>query len=132
MRRRSQAGRLILVSLVLAGIAGVRSTPQQSAPSRPPGTVLMPEANHLPDVNDRMKLDQQRDKKKNFDAANALRAQQINDDVTKLLILARDLNAQLDNVSDKAVRKRLMREAEVIELLARDVQNRMTLMVGGS
>ncbi len=67
----------------------------------------------------------------NFDAANALREKQIDDESTKLLILADDLKRQMDKLGNRPVSGRLLREAEVIELLAHDVQTKMTMTVGG-
>ena len=93
---------------------------------------MIPEANRLPDVNDQIKMNEARQKKDNFEAANALRQQQIDDETIKLLILAKDLKAQMDLLGDKPPTERLVREAEVIELLAHDVQAKMTLTVKGS
>lgn len=101
-----------------------------SAPPRP-SSILLPEANRLPDANAVMKMNQAHQKKENFDAVNALREKQINDESAKLLILASDLKAQMDKLGDKPVPNRLLREAEVIELLAHDVQTKMTLTVKG-
>jgi hypothetical protein len=101
-----------------------------SAPPRP-SSILLPEANHMPDANDKMLMNQAHQRSENFDAANALRERQINDESLKLLILARDLKAQMDKLGDKPVPNRLLREAEVIELLAHDVQTKMTLTVKG-
>jgi hypothetical protein len=70
-------------------------------------------------------------KQQNFDAANALRTKQIIDDTTKLLILSRDLKAKTDKIGNEPLPKILVREAEVIELLAHDVQRKMKLTVGG-
>jgi hypothetical protein len=85
----------------------------------------------MPDANDKMLMNQAHQRSENFDAANALRERQINDESLKLLILARDLKAQMDKLGDKPVPNRLLREAEVIELLAHDVQTKMTLTVKG-
>jgi hypothetical protein len=105
-------------------------TGQISAPPRP-SSILLPEANHLPDANDKMLMNQAHQKKQNFDVANALREKQINDESVKLLILAKDLKAQMDKLGDNPVPNKLLREAEVIELLAHDVQTKMTLTVSG-
>ena len=102
-----------------------------SAPPRPT-SILLPEANHLPDVNDRMKLNNARQQKENFDAANAIRQKEIDDETVKLLILAKDLKQQMDKLGDQPLPPKLVREAEVIELLAHDVQTKMTLTVKGS
>lgn len=66
-----------------------------------------------------------------FDAANALRQKQIGDESTKLLILANDLKQKMDKLGNRPVSDRLLREAEVIELLAHDVHTKMTMTVGG-
>ncbi len=116
--------------LAAAVFAGFTSTAQQPKPPGP-DSIILPEANRPPDANARMRMDEKRAKQKNFDAANALRTRQIDDDAAKLLILARDLKAQMDKVGNNPLPDRILREAEVIELLARDVQNRMTLTVGG-
>jgi hypothetical protein len=79
-----------------------------------------------------MVMKQQLAKKQNFDAANALRTQQIADEATKLLILAKDMKSQMDKLGDQPLPDKVIREAEVIEILAHDVQAKMTLTVGGS
>lgn len=104
----------------------------QAPPQVPPHPILLPQANRLPDVNDQMVMKQQLAKKQNFDAANALRTQQIEDETTKLLILAKDMKSQMDKLGDQPLPEKVIREAEVIEILAHDVQAKMTLTVGGS
>ncbi|HTB96008.1 MAG TPA: hypothetical protein VK716_03300 [Terracidiphilus sp.] len=120
---------VLLFSLI---VCLTRSLAQQLPPTPPPHPILLPQANRLPDVNAQMVMKQQLQTKKDFDAANTLRQKQIGDDSVKLLILAKDLKAQMDLLGDKPVPERLQREAAVIELLAHDVQTRMTLTVGGS
>ena len=66
-----------------------------------------------------------------FEAANAARKKQIDEDTAKLLLFAKDLKAAMDKASDGKISERMIREAEVIELLARNVQTRMKLTVGG-
>ena len=104
----------------------------QNTNQAPPHPILLPQANHLPDINDQMKMNSAQRKRQNFDAANALRQHQINDDATKLLILTKDLKAQMDKIGDHPLPDRLLREAEAIEVLAHDVQAEMTLSVSGS
>ena len=91
----------------------------------------MPEDSNPPDANAVMLLEQKRDSKRNFDAANALRQKQIDEDTAKLLILAKDFDAQISKLGNNPLPDRLLREAEVIELLAHDVHTKMTLTVGG-
>jgi hypothetical protein len=117
------------VSLVL--IAEIADGLQQPA-SPPRQTILLPEANHLPDVNDQMKLHQQNAKKQNFDIANAERKRELDDESAKLLILARDLKEQTDRMGSAPLTSKALREAEIIEVLARDVKEKMKLTMGGS
>jgi hypothetical protein len=92
---------------------------------------IAPGPTHVPDENALMTMNMAKRKKENFDAANALRERQINDEAVKLLILAKDLKLQMDKLGDKPLPDRLLREAEVIELLAHDVQTKMTLTIKG-
>jgi hypothetical protein len=101
-----------------------------STPPRPT-SIILPEANRVPDANDRMKMNDVFQRAQNFDAANALRQKQIDDESTKLLILANDLKQKMEKLGNRPVSERLLREAEVIELLAHDVQAKMTMTVGG-
>ena len=86
--------------------------------------------NQPPDANAQLRARHRRGDQLNFDAANALRQQQITDEATKLLILARDLNFQLERLGGDPPSARLMREIEVIERIAHAVQQKMTLTVG--
>jgi len=104
---------------------------QDPSPLRP-HPIILPEANHLPDVNDQMKLHQQNSKNLNFEAVNAERKRQLDDESAKLLILARDLKLQTDQLGTSPLSQKALREAEVIEILARDVKEKMKLTVGGS
>ena len=128
--------RLLGLALALPVAVAVAALPAHaqnaiSAPPRP-RSVLLPEANHLPDVNDRMIMNSARQQKENFDAANTLRQKEIDDETDKLLILAKDLKEQMDKLGNQPLPPKLVREAEVIELLAHDVQTKMTLTVKGS
>lgn len=86
--------------------------------------------NQPPDVNTQMKSREHKIGQRNFDAANAIRQRRIADETLKLLILTRDLKSQMDQLGDQPLPASLMREAEVIEILAHDVQAKMTLIVG--
>jgi hypothetical protein len=95
-----------------------------------PDSIIIPAANPTPDANDRMRMREQQKRRVNFDKANALRRKQIDDDALKLLVLANDLKQQLDKLGNSDALPQLQREAAVVELLARDVQMRMTMTVG--
>lgn len=124
---------LACLIVLVAGVANVGESQNSiSAPSRPKITLLSPEANNPPDANEQMLMRQNQWKKEDFEAINALRKKEIGEDSSKLLILAADLNEKLAKLGKNPVPKRLMREAEVIELLAHDVQAKMILSVGGN
>jgi hypothetical protein len=131
MRFRSYTS-LSAAVFAVAVVCGIVASSQQSPPPRTPHPILLPEANHLPDVNDQLKLHQQNTKKQNFDAANAERKREMDDESTKLLILAKDLKTQVDSAGRDPLSQKALREAEVIEMLARDVKEKMKLTVGGS
>lgn len=86
--------------------------------------------NQPPDANTQLRARAKRARRQNFDAANALRIRQIATETANLLILARDLQVQIDKNAGAALPALLIREAEVIELLAHDVQAKMTVTVG--
>lgn len=102
---------------------------QISGPPKP-RTVLLPEANRPPDANDQMRMQLQEVKRQNFDAANAERMRQIADESKKLILLTKDLHAKMEKIGKEPLPAELEREAEVIELLAHDVQEKMKLTVG--
>lgn len=129
---RRAASACIAALLFLAGLpvalgAGQNSPPPPSQPKR--DSLLMPAANNLPDVNDQMLMRQQTQGQANFDAINAKRCKQIGDEAQKLLILANDLKEKLRLLEGKPVPAQLLRETAVIELLAHDIQTKMTLTV---
>jgi hypothetical protein len=129
--RRWGSGALLGI-LIAASTVGGEGQNSITPPSRPRTTLLLPEANNLPDVNDQMLMKQKNVKKEDFEALNALRKQEIGDDATKLLILTKDLNEKMSKLGKAPMPPELVREAEVIEILARDVQKKMTLIVGAS
>jgi hypothetical protein len=116
--------RLVFGLATLAILSGFDGRGQQGPPPRTPKPLLLPEANHPPDKNDLMVLNQQNQKKQNFEAANVERKRQMDDESAKLLLLAKDLKDQTDKLGN--------REAEVIEILARDLKDKMKLTVGGN
>ncbi len=117
---------MLLVALPVCAQGGQTA----NGPPKPVGYVL-PEANRPPDANDRMVMQQEHQKAEDFERVNAARLRQINDESNKLLILARDLKAKVDLAGTKPLPPELIKEAEVIELLAHDVQQKMKVTVGG-
>jgi hypothetical protein len=78
-----------------------------------------------------MVMKEQNKKKKDYSAANAERKRQMDDESAKLLILAKDLKTQTDNLDGNPLPPRAVREAEVIELLAHDLKEKMKMTIGG-
>jgi hypothetical protein len=122
---------------VLVALAVACVVPSAQAQSTPPGGALRMEKvyeatplNQYPDANLRMKQNQSRLRRQNFDVVNAERQHQIADETAKLLLLARDLKARMEKIGDKPLSPEVLREAEIIEVLARDVEAKVTLVVG--
>lgn len=126
--RECGAALLLVCAATMAGNG--QNSP--SAPSRPKITLLSPEANRPPDANAQMTMRQKDEKNQNFDQLNAERIKQIDDDATKLLILTKDLNQKMSKLGKEPMPPNLVREAEVIEILAHDVEAKMTLTVGAT
>jgi len=120
----------ILFSPMKGGTQQTYGTQQISGPPHPT-SIIRPEANRPPDANDRMVMQARQGKQKQFETANAERKRQLDSESAKLLILARDLNEQMDALGNKPLPARMVREAEVIEILAHDVQRKMKLTTGG-
>lgn len=123
------------VAFLCIALLSMQRAPAQS--NTAPGGVLRTDKidlptpiNQPPDANAQLVARQHLKGQKKFDAANALRQRQIVDESVKLLTLAQDLKSQMDKAGDQPLPALLLREAEVIEILARDVQARMTLTVG--
>jgi hypothetical protein len=128
-------GRLALMAGIVAMaafIAGGKGNGQETMPNPlQPRPVPMPERNRIPDVNDQMKFHEQNARNRNFEAANAERKRQIDDETGKLLILAKDLKSKMDKLGDEPMPPVLVKEASVIEILANDVKVKMKMTVGG-
>lgn len=131
--RRAAKG-LALLAILFCSIKSntlqTYGTQQISGPPRPT-SIILPAANRPPDANDQMVMQQRQAKQQKFEAANAERKRALDSDSAKLLILARDLNAEVEKLGNHPLPARLVREAEVIEILAHDVQTKMKLTTGG-
>jgi hypothetical protein len=85
-----------------------------------------------PDANAQMEMREQIEAKQNFAAANAERKKQIAEDSAKLLKLATDLKAEVDKTSKDTLSLNVIRKADEIERLARNVKEKMKLTVGSN
>jgi len=102
-------------------------SPGQNGPAPSPHPLIIP--NHTLDTHELNGLEQRNAQRKNMDAANAKRKRLIDDEANKLLILARDLKARTDTLGDGKLTPTMVREAEVIQMLANDVKEKMKLTV---
>jgi hypothetical protein len=133
---------LSVVAVALLAVAAAMAGGQQQPAAQPGGApnmsptpnkpILLPEANRLPDANDRMQMDQQQSKKDKFEAANAVRRKQISDDAAKLLELATELKSAVDKTGKDTLSLDVIRKADTIERLAKGVKEKMKLTVGPS
>ena len=127
------AGCMVLMCVAFLGTPGALA--QQEIPPeglRTDKIDVPTPINQPPDANVLMKARERQLKLRNFDKVNAVRMQQITDEAGKLLILARDLNSQMDKIGEQSLPPALIREIEVIQILAHDVQSKMTLTIGAS
>ena len=83
-----------------------------------------------PDANAQMEMREQQVKQQNFEAANVERKRQIAEDSANLLKLAVELKAEVDNTNKDVLSITVIRKADAIEKLARQVKEKMKLTVG--
>lgn len=88
--------------------------------------------NQPPDPNTQMKMREQQSKERNYAGANAERKKQIAEDSGRLLKLAADLKAEVDNISKDTLSLNLIRKADDIEKLAHNVKEKMKLTLGSN
>ena len=120
------------MSVTLAGVVlqaaiaggGAPQTQNKGYPTLPP------EAQRIPDAAEQLKINEKQVAKQNFDAANAERKKQIADDSAKLLKMAFDLKAEVDKTNKDTLSLDVIRKAEAIEKLARDVKEKMKVSIG--
>lgn len=116
--------------LAFAGIVvipALAAEGQQGAAQVTPKPIVIPD--RTLDSHELKDLAEKSERKKNFEAANEARKRAIDDEVNKLVILARDLKARTENPGGAPLPRMLVREAEVIEILANDVKEKMKLTV---
>jgi hypothetical protein len=88
--------------------------------------------NVLPGSVDQIRMREQKIREKNYAAANSERIRQIGEDSAILLKLAADLKAELDKTEKDTPSLKAIHEAELIERLSHNVQEKMKLTVGPS
>jgi len=124
------------VSLFAAGVIFLSGSPAQNTYNTqpPPHSIILPDANRLPDANDLMAMREQQEKTTagSFAAANVERKKQIGEDTTRLFKLAMELKAEVDKTSKDSLSLNVIRKADEIERLARGVKEKMKLSIGAN
>jgi hypothetical protein len=130
VERRSRRGIILRGAAIVLATAALLAFAQDPAARNPDRSLLIPEANRVPDKNDQMQMQQQQQAKKNFEAANVERRKQIADDSAKLLELATELKKEVDKTDKDTLSINVIRKAELIEKLAKGVKEKMKLTTG--
>jgi len=88
--------------------------------------------NRMPDANERMKLQEQQGEQNRMklEEANATRKKQLGEETAKLLQMAADLKTEMDKTDKDTLSLSIIRKADQIEKLARDLKARMKVTIG--
>ncbi len=128
-----------LVAIAMAGglltfaIAAVPTCQgQESGQLHPQNSIYSPVITTPPDANARMQMREKQTKRQNFDAVNAERKRQLDDDTLRLLKLATELKAEIAESGSATLSVDEIQKAELIEKLANGVKEKMKLTVGAS
>lgn len=84
----------------------------------------------LPKVSAQREIPEQQTKQQNYEAVNAERRKQLAEDSARLLKLATDLKAEVDKTNKDVLSLNVVRKANEIERLARNMKEKMKLAVG--
>jgi len=130
-RRRTWllAGAALFAGAFLLAVADSGQQAPMGSPDRP---YLLPEANRPLDANQRMIMQDQQQKKANFEAVNVERKKQLSDDSVRLLKLANELKTEVDKTDKDTLSISVIRKADEIERLAHVVKEKMKLTVGAN
>ncbi len=121
--------RLACLIIAVAALAGL-ALPGQQPPIN--GSYLPPMINQPPSFHDQTQMSEQQAGQQSFAAANAQRKKQIAEDSAKLLKLAIDLKNEVDKTTQDTLSLAVIRKADAIEKLARNVKEKMKLAVGAN
>lgn len=113
--------------IVGALFPGHAQTPQPG--SRVPKPLIGPEANRLPDANERMEMQEGLQHEVKYSAANAERLRQMERESENLVTMAMALKAEVDSTPANQISANAIRKAEVIERMAHGIEERMKLTI---
>jgi hypothetical protein len=120
-----------VVVFSLPAMSQTSITPSITKPVPRP-SVVDPSANRAPDANDIQAMRDKQTNRQKFEAANTERKRQLTADTALLLKLATELKGEMEANPGEALSDGMMKKAEEIERLARNVQVKMKLTVGAS
>lgn len=125
---------LVLSLALTVGLLNTGSAAQNTYGNpRPTKTsIIDPAANRIPDKNQQMEINEKRGKTLKFEAANAERKRQLDEDSERLLQLAVELNQETERSPERTLSQVAVRKAEEIERLAHNVQQKMKLTMGAN
>jgi hypothetical protein len=84
----------------------------------------------LPEVSAQREMPERQTKQQDYETANAERKKQLAEDSARLLKLATDLKAEVDKTNKDILSLNVVRKANEIERLARNMKEKMKLAVG--
>ncbi len=128
----------VLPAIVLFGFAAaLAQAASAQSPSSPSEQEMGPRCPTCPivvlsrpaSIKDKEDREQRKTEKRDFSVANAARKKYIDDETNKVLILARDLKAKVDALGGERPSPTMQKEAAVIEMLAKDIKEKMKLSV---
>ena len=117
------------IVLTSAALPAQAPLPSPKSPDRPSTNSV---ANSLPDKNDQMKMSEEQARKHNLNASNTEDKRQVAADSANLLKLATELKAEVDKTNKDMLSITVIRKADAIEKLARQVKEKMKLTVGAN
>ena len=137
LRERHRAlrwGRVLVCFAAMAVLAGAARSGQQPLPlpGSPDRLSTNSVVNRLPDANDQMRMREQQVQKQNVDAPNTEHERQVAADSANLLKLATELKAEVDKTNKDMLSVTVIRKADAIEKLARQVKEKMKRTAGAS
>ena len=113
---------VLALTFALAGFAQMTQPP-----SRPTKPWIVPDANPMPDANDRMVMEQNKLQDRNFNLANTERLHQMMKASDMLQTFAIALKAEADRPGPPSENE--IHKAETIEKLAHAVKEKMTITI---
>jgi hypothetical protein len=123
-------GRTIAVLVAIFALTAVAQPGQQLQRTPNQAHLTNGTPNPVPDANDQMLMREQQEQKQDFESANAARRKLLTDESAELLQLAEQLKKEMDRTDKDTLSLGVIRKAEQIEKLAKDVRAQMKLTIG--